>query len=255
MASEKYNFNFAQPPADGQAIRLEVIERTGQAEVPVREKKAFSMTVLITSILGYINTRTVPTPIQENPGVIVYSIDPEHPFIKYYENPNDSLATVLKAKMEVNPDLEAFRINTQQGFYQKDLENHVRSYAHCFTSLDEVKDIIKRLQNFDVRYEQQVKQADDRQGQTEQAVKSALKFASGELPKVISLRLPLYLGTPAQEVTLEIEVDRGKNNMPVFSFYSLDLELRKREVIEVNVSNQVAELRASFPILEADGDV
>lgn len=254
MADEKnFNFNVDGPIDPEKPIKIELIQRTGTAK-KIFERRTFSLLVLIGSIYEWVSKRTHPTPVQENPGVIVYSRNVDAPFIKYLQDPNDELATTLTAKMEVNPDLDAFGINRGVRFTQKELENHVRTYAHCFESLEVAKDLIKRMQNFDVRYEQQVKKTDDRRGETEDLVKSALKFAKGELPATLTLRLPLYVGTDAQDVEVEIEVDRGRANMPEFSFYSIDLEVRKQNIVKTTIEGEVEKFREGFPVLEVDGE-
>jgi len=249
MADEKnFNFNITTDNSDN-PVKIELVQRTGTA-AKIYEKKRFTLAVLITSIFEWVSKRTFPSRVQENPGVIIFSKDVDEPFVKFVENPNDELSTELEAKMQVNPDLEAFGINKGERFTQKELENHVRTYAHCFGDLEVVKKLIKDLQNFDVRYEQQVKKEDDRRGNQEDLVKSAIKFAKGELPPILTITLPLYVGTKPESVTLEIEVDKGRGNLPEFSFYSIDLEIRKRNVVESTIETEVAKFKEQFPVLE-----
>lgn len=248
MADEK-NFNFNVSNEAGEPVKIELVQRTGTA-AKIYEKKRFTLKVLILALWEWVSKRNFPTPVQENPGVIIFSKDLDNPFIKFVENPNDELSTELEAELQINEDLTSFGINTGLRFSQREMENLVRQKAHCFPDLTTAKEIIEKMRNFDVRYEQQVQRTDDRRGNTEDAVKSAIKFAKGELPPSLTIVLPLYYGTSAETVTMEIEVDKGRNNLPEFSFYSLDLELKKKSVVESAIDGEVAKFKDQFPVLE-----
>lgn len=228
---------------------IEIVIREGQAD-PIKLKKKILLIVALASVAEYVFKRNVPSPVKDNPGIITYSKDPEKAFLEYFENPNDEDATVIKSKLEVHPDFSAFGINQGLMFNQKQLQNHIRKFAHCFATEEQAKTLIKDLQNFEVRYEQTVAREDNRQGQTKDLVESAIKFAKGEVPKELHLRIPFFKNTPAKEFTVEVEIDKGAGNMPVFSFYSLEVELLKRATAEELIGTELEKFREGFPVLE-----
>ena len=172
--------------------------------------------------------------------MIIYSDDPDSAWIELKESPNDALGTVITAQLLDNKDFIDFGINKDKQFTQQQLEKFIRQKAHCFESVDDARKLIDSLRNFEVRYEQTVKKEDDRAGNKENTQKEAIKFAKGELPKVLNLRMPLFKNQPAVSFTVEVEVDRQPHsNLPVFSFYSMDVELQRRAIAETTVLNAV----------------
>lgn len=244
---KKFDFNIAQADGDKPVV---IIVREGEAQ-RINEPVRFKSTVLPRAIGEYIAKRVFSDVAHENRGVILVNVDPDAPKITFMADPTNELAEILEAPLVINPDLIAFRINEQnRGFTQKELEKHVRAYAHCFADVSVAEDLISRLRNFEARYEQIVVQEDNRQGQKKNSWDEAIKLTKGELPKALDLRLPFYNGTDAQNLRVEVEVDRGRDNLPVFSFWSLDLEIKKRAIAEQILSSEVDKYRSKFPILE-----
>jgi len=227
-----------------------IVIREGEAE-PIKDLfKAFAWEVSLVSIADFLEKRRVPTPIEDNPGVIAFSLDPRGPYLKYFENPINKEAISLTAKMEESEDLTAFGINRDQKFNQASLAKLIRTKAHCFPTQDVAKALIQSLNNFEVRFETIIAKNDDRQGNKVDLVNEALKLTKGELPKELHLVLPFFENTAPIDITLEIEIDRGGDNKPLFSFYSMDLEIKKREVIAKEIGDQVARLKDRFAVVE-----
>jgi hypothetical protein len=126
------NLNVALP-ADYKGEPIEIVLREGQAK-PILNKQRIVQTVAIVSIGDFIEKKNIPSPVQNNPGLILFSEDEKGPFIHFYENPNDEEATILRAPLEINPDFAAFGINQDKQFEQKTLANLIRKFAHCFDS-------------------------------------------------------------------------------------------------------------------------
>jgi hypothetical protein len=247
MEDKKYNFTVTGEHSE--ANPLVIVVREGTAP-DIKEKQKLRLSVAIASIADFLGKKTVPTPVQDNPGVILFSVDPKGPFLEYLENPNDEDATVLTARLQFNKDLAAFGINDDQKFNHASLAKLVRKYAHCFASLEVAKDLTQRLQNFEVKFETVIAREDNRQGNTKDLVDSALKLTKGELPKEIHLKCPIYENTEPVDLSLEIEIDRGGDNKPLFSFYSLDFEIKKREAINSAIKTQVDRLKDAFAVVE-----
>ena len=228
----------------------EVIIRHGEAP-EVKYPKPINLVVTMPSINEWVKARTFKSTPQENTGVIIFCKNPEKASLEFYDNPNDKDATILTSRLKLNPDMLAFGINKDKYFSQKDLEKHIRKYAHCFIDEATVLDLIKRLQTFEVSYNQSYQKADDRQGNKGDSYKEAIKFSSGELPKTLNLKMPLYENTESVEFAVEIEIEKMQgSNMPSFGFYSLQLETMIRNMAISIVEGQVTELKKTFVCLE-----
>lgn len=218
----------------------------------LNEKQKFSKHVTLSSIHEFVSKRVFPKPVQENKAIITYCLHPDNASVDFDEDPNDKLATKLTSKLKINPDFQDFNINSQSHFSQKELENLIRTNAHCFVNLQDAKDLIKKLQNFEVRYEQTVKSKDDRQGNTENAVNTAIKQHAGEITGELKLAMPLFLGTEKKSFSVEIEIERGRNNMPEFGFYSMDVQMMLLEHSAELILNEVKKFRDDFVCLEIE---
>jgi len=236
--------------ASEQKEPLEIVVREGDASpIFLKDKVRLKQAVFLLSIAEFIGKRTFNDDPKENAGLLLFSTDVADPKLEFYENPHDQDATILTAKLHINPDFEAFAINTGKGFYQKDVIKLVRTVAHVLGK-EQAQDIIQRMQNFEVKYEQVVQKEDDRQGNKKDLQTEALKLTRGELPKSFTLTMPLYKGTQPVTFTAEVEVDKGNNNMPVFSFYSLDMAVLQRAVADQEIRKQVDLLKDRFPALQ-----
>lgn len=218
----------------------------------LNEKIVFTKHVTLSSIDEWIKKRDFVKPVNKNVALITYCVNPNNPSVKFQEDPNDKLATVLTSKLKMNPDFLAFGINSQDHFSQKQLENLIRTKAHCFQNLQDAKDLIKKLQNFQVRYEQTVTKSDDRQGNTNDAVTTAIKAHAGEISGELKLAMPLFLGTEKVGFTVEIEIERGSGNMPEFGFYSLDVQMLVMESASNAILTEVEKFKDSFVCLEIE---
>ena len=64
--------------------------------------------------------------------------------------------------------------------------------------------------------------------------------------------MPIFLGMQKHSFTVEIEIQRGNGNRPVFGFFSLDVEMLKREAAEIAILTEVKKWRDDFVCLEIE---
>ena len=100
-----------------------------------------------------------------------------------------------------------------------------------------------------VKFEHEVTKTDDRKGNTEDSVKNSIKYHKGELQNTLALSMPLYVGTDKVDFSVEIEIDRD-GTTPVFSFYSLDLEVQLKEIAEQLINTELEDLRKDFTCIQ-----
>jgi hypothetical protein len=212
---------------------------------------AIEVNLSLQSIAEFVAKRNFSTTATDNKGIILFSKNPDKPFIEFNSDPNDELAINMKAALLIHPDFRDFAINTDKGFNQARLVNFVKAHAHCFESVKVAEDMIRDLRNFEAQFTQILIKEDNRQGEKKDSVQSAINLTKGALPKSLSLRMPLYQTQPPVNFTVEIEVDKEHgSNAPVFSFHSLDIEILKREQVDGLIQAELDKLGNQFPLLE-----
>lgn len=179
--------------------------------------------------------------------VVTFSLDKKT--IELNSDPTNIYRHIVKGELKTNPDLIAFGINKGNKFNSDQLQNFIKTHAHCIKDINEAKNLIKSLQNFMVKFEQEVTKTDDRKGTTEDSVKNSIKYHKGELQNILALSMPLYVGTDKVDFTVEIEIDRD-GTTPVFSFYSLDLEVQLKETSEHLINTELEDLRKDFTCIQ-----
>lgn len=218
----------------------------------LNEKVIFVKHVTVPSISEWISKRKFVDEITENKAILTYCLNANNPSIRFDEDPNDSLATVLTSKLAVNPDFEAFNINSDQYFTQQELLQLIIKRAHCFASLNDAKDLRTKLQNFVVKYEQTIEAKNDNQGNTKDLIETAIKQHEGVITGELSLSMPIFLGMKKHQFTVEIEIQRGHQNRPTFGFFSLDVEMLKRTAAEEAILTVVEKWQDKFVCLEIE---
>lgn len=245
-------FNISIPETyDGSPIEIKFLE--GDAPVTFEyEKKKFTATIAMSSIAEYIFKRPIAATMLLNPNVITFSLNPDKPFLNYHENPNDHLATELYSTLTINPDLLAFNINKDTLFSQDELKKLIVKMAHCFAP-GIPEQLRKQLLNFEIKFEQTIQSANDKQGNTKDLVESAIKMVSGSIPSEIKISLPLYKSQQKVELTLLVEIDKlPSGNKPGFAFYCLELQPIMREAAEKIVITEVLKFKGTHMCLEIE---
>lgn len=241
------NLNVSVPTDyDGKPITI-VFREDSAASVnnPVR----FAKKVSVQTIHEFIKGKKYGGTPKENTGVLMYNLQADNLGLEFLENPNDELATKLIANIELNPDFIAFGINKDRYFQGRQLINHCRKYAHCFAEPSQAQRLIAALQNFEIKFEQTHKKEDDRKGNAEEQIKSALKFVKGEVPTIWQMSMPLFKGAPNVEFSIEIEIE-AQGGHPAFAFYSMEVELMLRETGTETIMNEVDKFKEQFTTLE-----
>lgn len=252
MKDEKLNITVTEKVIEsGKPVVIE-LHNTEHNAPTLNEKVKFAKHVTLNSIAEHISKRTFETPVQKNKAIIIFCVNAKNPSLSFYEDPNDLLATVLTSKLKTNPDFADFGINSTEHFTQGEFQHLIRTHAHCFQNVQDATDLIKKLQNFVVKYEQTVESKDDRQGNTKDLVETAIKASVGEITGALKLKMPFFLGTNSKSFEVEIEIEKGRNNMPAFGFYSLDVELQKREEAEKAILTEKDKFVNQFVCLEVE---
>jgi hypothetical protein len=220
---------------------IEIVLREGQA-APIEQPVKYVVEGVIDAPLEYSKTINDITK-----AIVEYSFWDKFIIIK--EDPKNKFAGSVKGTIVLHPDFVAFGINKDKMRSSKELINFVRKYAHCFSSMEEAKELITSLRNFEVSFEKIHVKSDDRKGNTEESVKNAVKYSKGEVKSLLTLSMPLFEGGPKVPFTVEVETE-VEGSSPVFGFYSLDMEVILRDQTEEMITNVVDQLKKDFICLQ-----
>lgn len=229
---------------------IEIIH-TERETIPQRDRKNYSITGVLGSIVEWFRKRTYNGTPQNNREIVLYSIHPDKPTITFMSDPTDPLGSEFTISTQLKPDadLAMYAINRDVYFSQKDLKALIRKTAHLFPNIDTAKDLLQRLDNFQARFETEVEKADDKRGNTKDVVVQAIKFTKGELPPSFELIAPIYANTKPALLHLDIEVKK-EGNEPVFGFFCLELQKIKVEMAAELILGEVDQLRETFVTIE-----
>lgn len=269
MDLEKFNINVSgdvkQP--------IEILWREGSALEQFNEKKvAVTGTIfapllytlqhynlmggsVVSDIPGYgpIETEKPLIIMGAHDGVITFNYGfkgNKNPSIKLDEFPSDEISgAIIEGVMLFNEDIAALQINQDKFFGSKELIKLITKYAGLFASFKDARDLINNLRNLDVKFTDTVKKTNDMRGNVEDAMKQEIAFAQGELPASIIINAPLFYGTPAVKLTLEIQLER-RGHEAGYSFYCMELESTKQATAKAIIDSQVADLKNLFVCIE-----
>ncbi|MBV5346987.1 hypothetical protein JZU46_02055 [bacterium] len=214
-------------PVGDKPIVIEIVKREGAANV-IREARKVLVIGNIYAVREFILKNYKNETELQNGIIIITGTDTpdELPTIQFDSAPAwDKDGSKITSVMEVSPDFADFKFNQGGNAFRtsEQMIQFLRSHSHCFSSKEDVRTLIKGLQNQSVRFEQIAETKDDRSGNVEKAVKEQLKITKGELPQTMALSMPFFKGTPKQGIVAEIEIERC-GTVPVFAFYCLGIE-------------------------------
>ncbi len=231
-------------------IRVEITNREGEAPA-IRQPKKVIIAGNIYSVREFITKQLAGVTGLQFGHIIIENLDKvgKLPTIKLDTSPAmDGQGHEITSSLDMNSDFGDFQFNKEDaGRTTKQLISFLRSHSHCFSSVEEVRALIKKLQNQEVKFEQIASQEDDRKGKIETSIKEQLKITKGELPDVLNISVPFFNGTPMQSIQAEIEIDR-RGTIPVFSFYCLGIEADVMNTASQLVKDQIVEASEIFTI-------
>lgn len=219
---EKLNLDLKVTSLSGEAMECTV--REGKA-LELFHPKNIQITGDISTVMEYIlkNYRQAVEKDHIFDGVV--NVNREKRTIKFVDYPhNEKGVTSITAQLLPLKRLEAFGINQDQFFSQKEIAKLFRKNAILFESPEIVKSLIKMLDELTLVVENSLTDNNDKRGNAELAQKRVIKDKKGILPEFIELLCPLFEGQPPIPLKLEIEIEIA-NNRPVYALYCLEFDL------------------------------
>lgn len=160
-----------------------------------------------------------------NKGRAIVEVDKQARTITLFLDPTDAYGGVVKAKMELNPDLVEFCINAKKTFKQKELVELLKFSGLAFDDTDKHSMLLNAYRAFNAKaYIDMASDSDNRGNKSS----SFSKKVETNLPADFVLNIPIFKGQDRKRFSVEIclEVTDGGCN---FWFESVEL----KELIEI----------------------
>lgn len=164
----------------------EVIFREGQALAPVAPEKV-NITGTICAPADYHKVRTDQVDVMK--AVVLYSYDGM--FIKLDLDPKDPYADKVTGKLEPNPIIAAFGINTQKKYVVSDLISFLKMNRSYFKDKETCLSMVANLQRFKANVQVQLEKNDDNRGNKKNLVETTV---TTDIPMNFTLKFPLFKG-------------------------------------------------------------
>lgn len=198
------NLTLKIEPANG-----EVIVREGQA-LPQLAPKKIEITGDIKTVSSFIEKRKtlaiagISGAQFIEPTRAVVEVDKIKRTITFSLDPENSLGTVVTAKLEPNPDLEQFHINGKKQFSQRELINLLKFSRLYFEDFGKHGELLAAYTAFTAKTSTNLGNESDSRGNKNFAFNK--KVETG-LPQTFIMSLPVFKGQEPRRFMVEICLD------------------------------------------------
>jgi len=145
---------------------------------------------------------------------------------------------VVVGKLEQDPDLVKFGINSSRTFHQKELANMLKMNRIYFADRDENMGIVSSLEKLRVRVTQEIENGNDFKGNKKHLFEQNVQH---EIRLQFTLVVPLYKGQEKKSFLVDVNFDITDGNT-VFWLESVDLkELIETERIRI-IDSQISKM-------------
>lgn len=201
-AKEKVKNETVKTAIEAGKGKVEIVVREGKAE-ELREKKIIALSGVIDSPrLFWKNRHTEHNHHEEDKAHVIFSKSEMR--IQLVLNENSHFAKTVTGKLQLNPELNAFKINNDSTFSIKELSDILKMRKFFFKDRTEATKIISNLQKFKATITSELEKADDRRGNTTDSMVTKVK---SDLDTNFTLKMPVYKGQPEKEFKVDIEFD------------------------------------------------
>lgn len=146
----------------------------------------------------------------------------------------------VKGRLETNPDLSVFQINSGNTRTIKQLLEVVRKNRYFFPDREEQIEIVSRLMNFQATVQKSIEDSNNNRGESNKSL--AIKI-DHKIHEAFKLQMPIFKGTESVTFRVEIQVDATDAGVVVWleSPELRELELQVRDsLIEKNIADFIA---------------
>ena len=201
----------------GEKVAIE--ERTGKLPdlPPIPAPKAYKFAGTLAAVTAFLSFRA---PIIDKQIAIVV-VDRKDLTITAETNPNTDLNDVATGKIELNPDLQKFKINTVgPNFSKETLVGLLRTTRQYFPDKEAHMQLQSTVKNLQVKVNISAGNNADNRGNRSQSYDKTVDAEN--VPVATIIEIPVFVGEPAQRIHLDICYDTSDANV-FFWFESAEL--------------------------------
>lgn len=192
----------------------ELIIRHGEA-APADQPVAIILEGDIRAPYEYFRTLTERSAEQKGAGIECLIVDYEQRLIMYHFNLGSDLhASEVSGQLNLSPELNPFKINSQKAFGPKELIELFKFNKHRFADREDATNLIKGLQKWNVKVSSLLTDQDDEKGNVKYGFEQ--KVEGIEFLNTLRLNLPVFRNTDPQPVDVEIIVSVHGRDVRLF---------------------------------------
>jgi hypothetical protein len=226
-------------------------------EIIIREGAAAAAPVTIQQTSGRFegSIETAANMIQtkshlvNDDSVIKVDADINSPSIEIDFHPNQSIGVSAIGRILPYPELANFQFNANKcHFDNKSFIKVLRQHAHCFPDMAELKALIKSLSQFQATMTVEMKDLDDRKGNTDVGVMTSVNKEKSGIPEAINFCMPFIQNGEKQLFTAEVEVEVDGRDIK-FGLYSLELQQAKIDYTKAILDQELQSLPPDLTVI------
>lgn len=172
----------------------ELVIRQGDA-LPVKAPEKLTIIGSITAPMDFMSI------IKPDPQKDVVTFSQNEMRITYFKNYSSFYFDAITGRLQLNPDLQKFKINTSSTFTLKELSSLFKMNRIFFADRDECNLLVEKLNKFKASISVELEKNKDDRGNNKQLLD---KKVSSDIPERFLLNLPIFLGQP--KVTFSVEL-------------------------------------------------
>lgn len=230
MEDQKQQININT--ADG---TQELIIRHGDA-LPVEPKQKGTFTGCIESVFEWMEKRR----LKFDQSTSSVSYDQDEGGIYFIENIDDPRTHRVNGIVQINPELEKFKINSGQYEDPEKLANRLRLLGHHFPDREKFLDMISKLKSLEAKVELEINSKNDDRGNIKQLRD---QIAKTNIPKDFEILLPLVKGGKPRYLKVELFLNESLK----ISLFSWDLNELIDGVKSDAIQKELEAIRKNFP--------
>lgn len=162
-------------------------------------------------------------------------IDRDKGKIKFVTNEESEFQTTVVGQLEIDKHFQAFRINNGDWSSAKELGEFLRRNRRFISNAEEGTKFINSLLKFKAKVEKEIERSTDNRGNNTDMV--AQKVIS-EIPKVITLDMPIIKGLKKEKFKVEIFFDVRGASLSI-SLDSIEAEEIEEKLKETEIKKQL----------------
>lgn len=158
-------------------------------------------------------------------------------FVESIVNPYTNMVT---GRLQVDPDLKKFKINTGKYESPEDMANRIRSLSYCFTTRNDAMALVSSLKNFKANVSNDIESTSNDRGS---AKRLRNQIVESNLPEAFSIFTPMIKGGESKPLKVLIFANETLD----VTLFSYDLQELMQAAKTKAIREEVDQIKESFP--------